>query len=300
MMTSTVPAWLACAVAIVWLSFTALAASPGAGAAEQPRSHLEPARGVTGGPPSFATFGLKLSRASGVLRQQLALKRGAGLVIDEIAAGSPAARAGFAQHDVLVKLDDQMLLLPDQFNALLEAADGEAPLECTVLRGGREVVVPLAAGRAAPPRSLRSTAAAGGLRPTASSLALVQQATPKNGPIEARPLRRLADETLVRHDSDYQITLTGGEKTRLLVADPQGRVVFDAAIDTPTGRSRMPSDVRDRVAEMERLLEVERPPAVAERRPSAPGSARVSLPPAPAANAAAEVGSLGVPPIQLR
>jgi hypothetical protein len=287
MKTSSAPAWPACAVA---LSFVVLASSATTGAAEPPRSHLEPARAATGGPPSSATFGLKLTRASAVLREQLALKRGAGLVVDEIASGSPAARAGFAQHDVLVKLDDQMLLLPEQFNALLEAADGEAPLDCTVLRGGREVVVPLALGRPAPPRALRGTAATGGLRPAASALAIVQQATPKNGPIEARPLRRLADETLVRHDPDYQITLTGGEETRLHVSDPQGRVVFDEAIDTPTARSRMPRDVRERVAEMERLLE-------SERRPTA-GTVPVTLPPAPAAKA--EVGSLGVPPIELR
>jgi hypothetical protein len=226
-----------------------------------------------------------------VLRQQLSLKRGAGLVVEEIAAGSAAARAGFAQHDVLVKLDDQMLLLPEQFNALLEAADPDLSLDCTVLRGGREVVVSLSTGRPPAPRALRGTAANGGLRPAASALAIVRPAHPKHGPIEARPLRRLADETLVRNDADYQITLTGGEETRLHVSDPQGRVVFDDAIDTPTGRSRMPSDVRDRVAEMERLLET-------ERRPAAAGTVPVTLPPAPAAKA--EVGSLGVPAIELR
>lgn len=256
----------------------------GAAAAEAPRSHLEPAGGVRGGPPSSQSLGLKLTRASAVLRQQLALRRGAGLVVEGVAADSPAARAGFAQHDVLVRLDDQLLLLPEQLDALLEAAEQDAPLECTVLRSGREVVVPLAQGVRP---AARGTAARGGLRPAASTLALVQTPPAAHGPVDAGRLRRLADETLVRHDTDYQIRLSSGEETRLLVSDPQGRVVFNDAIDTAEGRSRMPSDVRDRVAEMERMLEGRGETA------SAPARSPKTAP-------QAEVGRLEVAPIELR
>jgi hypothetical protein len=261
-----------------------------ADAAEQPRSHLEPAGGVVGRPPSFAGLGLTLSRASTVLRQQLALRRGAGLVVEQVAPGSTAAHAGFLQHDVLVRLDDQLLLLPEQFDALLESAEKDAPLDCTVLRAGREVVIPLARGPAAAPRQTSRSATLGGLRPAASSLALVQQAAPQSGPIAAAGLRRLADETLVRHDADYQIRLTSGEETRLVVSDPQGRVVFNAAIDTPEARSRMPSSVRDRVVAMERMLESRQQPVAAAGRPAA----------TPAPPPKAEIGSLDVAPVELR
>lgn len=257
-----------------------------ASAAEQPRSHLEPAGGVSGGPPSSATLGLRLSRASAVLRQQLALKRGAGLVVEAVAGGSPAARAGFAQHDVLVKLDDQLLLLPAQLDALLEAAEKESPLDCTVLRAGREVVIPLARGGSGSLRQPQGTAATGGLRPAASALALVQEPVAEHGPIDARGLRRLADETLVRQDADYQIRLTSGDETTLVVSDPQGRVVFNDAIDTPEGRSRMPTAVRGRVTEMERMLEGRPQQApLGERPPSAAGG---------------EIGRLDVKAIELR
>jgi hypothetical protein len=203
-------------------------------ATDQPRSHLEPAGGVTSGPPSFASLGLTLSRASAVLRQQLALTRGAGLVVEQVAAGSAAARAGFSQHDVLVRLDDQLLLLPEQFDALLESAEKDTPLDCTVLRAGREVVIPLAKRKVDAARPPARASTIGGLRPTASSLALVQQATPKSGPLEAAPLRRLADETLVRQDADYQIRLTAGDETRLVVSDPQeGRQQPVAAAGQP-------------------------------------------------------------------
>ena len=258
-------------------------------AADTPRSHLEPAGGVGGSPKIFASLGLKLTRASVVLRQQLALKRGAGVVVDEVAAGSRAARAGFAQHDVLVRLDDQLLVLPEQFDVLLESAEQDAPLECTVLRGGRQVVIPLGRSAVAGLQPPRTTPSTGQLRPMASSLALVQPPASKQGPIEAAPLRGLTDETLVRRDADYLIRLTNGDETRLMVSDPQGRVVFNAAIDTPEGRSRMPVSVRDRVDEMERMLE-------GHGQPSGTAATAAATKAAPQA----EVGRLDVPPVELR
>ncbi len=79
---------------------------------------------------------------------------------------------------------------------------------------------------------------------------------------------RLSHETLLRQDPDYQIRLTGGDETRLVVTDSQGRVVFTDTIDTPERRSRMPVSIRGRVEEMERSLE--RPPVTVGRLDAAP------------------------------
>jgi hypothetical protein len=250
----------------------------GAAAGEPPRSHLQPAGELSAAEPADNEFGLRLERTSAVLRQQLALKRGAGLVVAEVLPQSRASRAGFAQYDVLVKLDDQLLLLPEQFAALVESAERDGPLECTVLRGGREVVIPLAGV----PR--RTGPVAGPLRPTPTAL---KAATPsafgdRNGARAADGMRRVAAETLLRQDADYQIRLTGGDETQLVVSEPSGRVVFNAAIDTPEARSRMPVAVRARVEEMERLLET------APRRPPA------------AERPAAEIGRLEVAPVEIR
>ncbi|MCE2727778.1 MAG: PDZ domain-containing protein [Planctomycetaceae bacterium] len=242
----------------------------------QRRSHIQSVGELAAAAqPDANQLGLRLSRASTVLRQQLALARGAGLVVDEVAPGSRAARAGFQQHDVLVMLDDQLLLLPEQLTALLEAAGADAPLHCTVLRGGRKVKLPLASD---PPAAHRPATA--GLRPTASTLALVRESRPQPAPNRAaapaeQPARlaRISSETLLRQDPDYQIRLTGGEETRVVVTDNQGRVVFNDTIDTPEGRSRMPMVVRQRVEEMEKAL---------ERQP------------------VAEIGRLDVAPIELR
>jgi len=264
-----------------------LVAAPAARADEPPpaRSHLLPVSQIARPPASSAGLGINLSRATVVLRQQLSLKRGAGLVVDQVVSGSPAEAAGFLQHDVLVRLDDQLLVLPPQFDALLEAAEPDDLLECTVLRGGREVAIPL--GRKPdPPVQPFTRQSRRQLRATDSALAMVRPAgttpAPSAAAAEGR-LRRLADETLVRQDVDYEIRLSRGDKTRLVVSSAAGGVVFDGPIDDPEIRSRVPEAVRGRVAEMERLF---------EPRAAVGGGAT--------ARPVAEIGRLDIPPIELR
>ncbi|MFM7137913.1 MAG: PDZ domain-containing protein [Planctomycetota bacterium] len=253
------------------------------------RSHLLPVSQIARPPASGAGLGISLSRATVVLRQQLALKRGAGLVVDQVVTGSPAEAAGFIQHDVLVRLDDQLLVLPQQFDALLEAAEPDDLLECTVLRGGREVAIPLGRKPDPPVQPFTRQSSRRQLRATDSALAIARPAAP----VAAAPgtgvegqLRRLADETLVRQDTDYEIRLSRGEKTRLVVSRAAGGVVFEGPIDDPEIRSHVPEVVRGRVAEMERLLEPRAPAATA--------------PTAAVARPVAEIGRLDVAPIELR
>jgi len=271
----TSPAIIMSAVAWCWPGM--LLAADGV----QPRSHLQPVSEIVRAPTSGEGLGIVLRRASPVLRRQLALKRGAGLVVEDVAEGSRAAQAGFVQHDVLVRLDDQLLLLPEQFDALLESAEADDRLECVVLRGGREVTVPLAERQVV--TAAATTPIRRPLRPTASTLALVQSVSEPEEPAGGR-LRRLSDETLLRQDPDYQIRLSRGEETRLLVSDATGRVVFDGPIDAAADRARVPNAVRPRVVEMERYLErTDSPAAIAG------GSRPV-----------AEIGGLGIRPVELR
>ena len=237
------------------------------------RSHIQAVTEIAAAPRSSGDLGLRLTRASPVLRQQLALTRGAGLVVEEITSGSRAEKAGFRQHDVLVMLDDQLLLLPEQFTALLEATDPDTPTQCTVLRGGGRIVIPL--GRTPPP------AASAGLRlrPAASALAAALPAPASASPSDdatVRPTGGLVQpspETLLRQDPDCQIRVSRGDETRVVVTDPQGRVLFNGTIDTPEHRSRLPLSVRGRVEAMERVLDA---------RPTA------------------EIGRLDVDPVQIR
>lgn len=275
---------------LAWgVATTAAAVEPSTAA----RSHLLPVSEVIQPPTDALGLGVTLSRASPVLRRQLSLRRGAGLVVDAVTPGSLAARAGFEPHDVVVRLDDQLLVLPEQLDALLEARDDLDPLVCTVLRGGRELALPLGGKPvrvAAQP--VRLTAPARPLRPTASSLAILQPA--RQPRIEGDPLRRLADETLLREDGDFRIQLTRGDELRLSVTDVSGRLVFDAAIDTPAARGSVPEVIRERVAEMVKLL---------EPQPAASGQfAEAGLPPGRPSQPVSpppRIGRLEIPPVEL-
>ena len=284
------------------------------------RSHIQPVGEIAVTSRKPDTLGLRLTRASEVLRQQLSLARGAGLVVEDVIPDSVAEKAGFKQHDVLVLLDDQMLLLPEQLAALLEASTGTTPPACTLLRGGAKVTLPLGQASqtgqptlptpskpigpptmaAAPTPAARRQLAAkpatnGRLRAAASTLALVQPApTDRDGQPSAAAVQAsastpagstvpktvrtaaIADETLIRHDSDFQIKLSRGNETRLVVLDLHGQIVFNDEIDTPKQRSLVPEAVRQRVEEMEQSLET------ATKRP------------------AVEIGRLDVAPVEIR
>jgi hypothetical protein len=280
---------LVLSMSLVALTGAARAAEPAAGPADTavrppPRSHLQPVGEMVRTAPPVAT-GLRLARAPQVLREQLGIERGAGLVVEAVQAESAAARAGFLVNDVVVRIDDQLMLLPDQFVAFVEASRGERGLTCHVLRAGGPVVIPIG-----PPAGTADTAppASDALRAAASTLALLPAApaaSPPQPPAEPA-LPASADmpgvvptETLVRRDADYSIRLTAGDETRLVVTDRQGRLVFNDCIDTPEARSRLPRAVRERVERMERHLERR---DETRRRP------------------VAEIGRLDVAPIQLR
>lgn len=94
-------------------------------------------------------------------------------------------------------------------------------------------------------------------------------------------LQQPADETLVRQDADFEIRLSRGDQTRLLVRDANGQVVFEGPIDAAADRQRVPAAIAGRVADMERLLEPR--PAVAD-----------------AARPVAEIGRLEIAPVELR
>lgn len=272
------------------------------------RSHIQPVGEMAAANRNADTLGLRLARASEVLRQQLALARGAGLVVEEVIEGSVADKAGFKRYDVLVLLDDQMLLLPEQLAALLEASDSGTAPECTLLRGGVKVTIPLAQpGQVAQPRMTRRSPPPGQpasattpvspveqpaavrqmaakpstqsrLRPAASALSLVQPRQPTAASMAAPSAREKAadTETLLRQDPDCHIRLSRGAETRLVVTDPRGRVLFDKEIDSPEGRRLVPEAVLQRVEEMERSLEsTSRPPT-------------------------AEIGRLDIAPIEIR
>jgi len=76
----------------------------------------------------------------GALRAQLNLPEKQGLLIEQVAPDSPAAKAGIAKHDVLVRADGKLLTGPQDLIKAMEAAK-EGKLKVELIRGGQHKTV---------------------------------------------------------------------------------------------------------------------------------------------------------------
>lgn len=276
-------------IALACLGATALAADDKPSTQERgPRSHIQPV-GEIAAQSAAPWAGLVTARAPAVLREQLELKHGAGLIVEDVATGSAAERAGLRQHDVLVALDGQLLVLPEQLMTLLEEWGNDEPLTCRLLRGGKPIEVVLrprgatnvakssergVKSRTEQPTITESRAPsmstqAAVLKPTASVLAMLpKRATSKDSTTVATatsaagkpepttlssPVVQLEDGALLQKDADYTLKLSAGTEAILVVKDARGRIVFNNRIATPEQRSLMPPEVLARVEGLERL-----------------------------------------------
>ena len=86
-----------------------------------------------------AFLGVATSPAAAVLRKQLKLSEGVGLVVDYVEPDSPAAKAGLEPFDVAVKLNDQTLINPQQLAVLVRTFAGGDEVRLTVLRESKSV-----------------------------------------------------------------------------------------------------------------------------------------------------------------
>jgi len=85
-----------------------------------------------------AWIGLSVSPAAPALRHQLRLPEGTGLVVDFVQPKSPGEQGGIKQYDLLEKLDDQILINPDQFAVLVRTYKAGDQVKLTLLREGKQ------------------------------------------------------------------------------------------------------------------------------------------------------------------
>lgn len=289
--------------------------------ADPPRSIIQPAGELAAAARGPAT-GLVTSRAPDVLRDQLGLEGGAGLVVDEVQAGSVAEAAGIRRHDVLVSFDGERLVIPEQLSALVAATPPGARPTLEIRRGGKSLGIPFAAAPAprAEPAVQSPPAAAPAAPPAAASTTPADGGDPAGGAATAavpRPAfvpppgaRRLGPDAVVLEDRDCRLKVYRDSDTRLSMRDGRGWLVFNGPIATPQQRSLIPRRVRERVEMLEAMLDAvevdPNPPAVVPPAPAqpvvaAPRRPEASPPPPPAtAREVTEIGTLDVAPIEIR
>jgi S1-C subfamily serine protease len=88
--------------------------------------------------PQGPWIGISVGPADGVLRSQLRLPEGTGVVVTQVVPGGPAAEAGVEPHDVLLSVDGKPIAGGEDLDKVLQSAkpDGAA-LTLKLLRAGQ-------------------------------------------------------------------------------------------------------------------------------------------------------------------
>jgi membrane-associated protease RseP (regulator of RpoE activity) len=98
-----------------------------------------PAPAETGG----AFLGVAVQPAGPTIERQLELPPAQGLVVEGVAGGSPADRAGIRPHDILLELNGQFLFVPEQLEGLLRNSSTQTPAFLELVRAREKLRIEL-------------------------------------------------------------------------------------------------------------------------------------------------------------
>jgi len=237
---------------------------------------------VDGKTEKAAFLGISTSRAPSVLREQLKLKN--GLVVDVVEPKSPAEVAGLKRHDVLEKLNDQLLINPAQLAELVRMQKPGESVTLTILHAGerqtltakleeREVMAlqdedvffgpgmtpamrempampALPDGMGMPGKVLISR---GAIPP---GMVLKTEQGP-NGPrqmIEVNAAAVSSDGDIEYTDDQHKISIKQHDgHTFLKATDKDGKPLFDGPIDTPEQRAMVPKEIAKKLDDMQNV-----------------------------------------------
>lgn len=83
-------------------------------------------------------LGVYSTKVSPTLTHQLGFPKGFYLIIQQVEPKSPAYEAGFQQYDILQKIDDQIIINPEQLRELIRSKESGINVSVTYFRQGRE------------------------------------------------------------------------------------------------------------------------------------------------------------------
>lgn len=197
-----------------------------------------------------AYIGIGTTPATPDLREQLKIARGMGLLVTQVEAGSPAQAAGVQVHDILEKLNDQLLVNPAQFAALVRSYNPNDEVTLSIIRQNqRQQIKVKLSEKEMPPLDAMGAAFYPNVmvQPFAGNVMEnggVMTVTPRPG----RPM--LMGPRLMTRTYD-NVTGQAGELSvenghrKLKVTGKDGKVIFDGEIDTPEQRQAIPDEARE-------------------------------------------------------
>ncbi len=220
-------------------------------------------------------LGVVTSPVGEPLGEQLGLPRGAGLVVEFVEPDSPAAAAGLFKHDVLVRLEDQLLINQPQLAVLVRMRKPGERVTLTLKRNAAERKIPvrleeterLVAARptfaawptVGVPRLSRKNLAELLKSPEAPQQRLINMGG--HGPIMSIVTgpggAAAATASMSMSDGEHTLEVTNRDGENYLVAkDVEGHVIFDGPIQTQEQREAVPPDVRRKLDRLAVLAEV--------------------------------------------
>jgi hypothetical protein len=104
-------------------------------------------------PTSEYWIGIGLGELTDIVKKQLGIEH--GLVVNDAFPDSPAAKAGFQQHDILIKVGDKALQEPAELVKAVDEAK-ETELSIALLRGGKEMTLKVTPMKRPQPEALET------------------------------------------------------------------------------------------------------------------------------------------------
>jgi hypothetical protein len=230
-------------------------------------------------------LGVETGPVPASLTTQLGLQDGAGLVVNHVVPDSPAAGA-LKQHDVLLKLDDQILIEQRQLLVLVRGHKEGDEVTLTFLRGGKQATAKLKLTKRDMPKMSLNSGMPGDVfapfvgAPAANGMNFRVFGNPDeeanrvlgliNGGLTLPGTQRMnifspapggrsinvtvntGNSHVVLDDDAGSLDLTINEGKKQLVAKAKdGKEIFSGPIDTPEQRKALPEDVRRRLEKLE-------------------------------------------------
>ncbi len=187
-------------------------------------------------------LGVSVREVDSLVRGQLPELRHGGLAVDFVMPGSPAERAGVRQHDILHRVDDQLLFTARQLALLIQSMEIGQEAHLAVYRGGESQEFAVALGSHTPGvmRTARAPRYEGEVPPGLFSEFPQLEELLRRQPRGAMPGFRssviyLGDFALSAQDEDgtVEISIRDGKEV-VRIRDVEGALVFEGALEDIT------------------------------------------------------------------
>jgi len=210
-----------------------------------------------------------------VLRKQLGLAKGMALVVDNVIPGSPAAKAGLQEFDVIQKLDNQLIVNQPQLSVLVRAHKPGDEVKITVIREAKPTVVTAklveheieeAEGGQEEMIRAQLRGMLGAMPPQGWQMLERREGRegregrggPQAGggfaPGAAVGAPRPISKTLIEGNRTYTLTASPWGRSFVVTEGENHRQIFAASVATKEQREKVPADMKEMLEKLEKSM----------------------------------------------